>query len=78
VPRKPEPLNDRHKAILEFIQSFWANNGFAPSVREIGEHIGVDSTSLVTFYLDRLREDGYIKRNPRISRSIVLLEGVQL
>jgi repressor LexA len=78
VPRKPEPLSDRHKAILEFIQSYRAVKGFAPSLREIGEHIGVGSTSLVTFYLTRLQEDGYITRDPYISRSIVVVEGARI
>jgi repressor LexA len=77
VPRKPEPLNDRSIAVLEFIKAYRAEKGFAPSLREIGEHIGVDSTSLVTYYLDRLRKDGYITRDPRISRSIVVVEGVR-
>jgi repressor LexA len=78
MPRKPEPMNDRHKAILEFIKAFHAEKGYMPNIREIGQHIGVESTSLVTFYLDRLREDGYITRDPRVSRSIVLVEGAQL
>lgn len=38
------------------------NDGSSPSIRWIGKHIGVKSTSQVDFYLNRLEKAGYIKR----------------
>lgn len=63
-------LSERHRKIMEFLTKFQDSNGYSPSIRQIGDSIGVKSTSLVDYYLNQLLEMGYIERENRISRSI--------
>lgn len=74
MARRSEGLSERHRKIMEFLTSFQEKNGYAPSIREIGQNIGVKSTSLIDYYLRQLEEKGFINRNDRISRSIRVLE----
>ena len=63
-------LTTRDKSILEFIrQKIW-DSGFPPTVREIGEAVGLRSTSTVHNYLKRLELKGAIRKNPDSSRAI--------
>ena len=63
-------LTTREKSILEFIrQKIW-DSGFPPTVREIGEAVGLRSTSTVHNYLKRLELKGAIRKNPDSSRAI--------
>jgi repressor LexA len=57
---------------MHFLVDFQEQKGFSPSIRDIGESIGVKSTSLVDYYLNQLEEMGYIKRDKHISRSICI------
>jgi len=70
MARKTEGLGDRHIRIMKFLTEFQDQHGYSPSIREIGKHISVDSTSLVDYYLDQLCQEGYIERDKRVSRSI--------
>ena len=45
---------DKGQKILDFIRDFTADNGFAPSVREIGAAVGLSSTASVTYHLRQL------------------------
>ncbi len=72
MARKTEGLGKRHEKIMQFLADFQEKNGFSPSIRDIGESIGVKSTSLVDYYLNQLEELGFIKREKHISRSICL------
>ena len=65
-------LPERQRKVLECIESYIRDNGFPPTVREIGEEIGVKSTSLVSYYLKRLEERGLITRERSMSRAIQL------
>lgn len=66
----PNELTTREKSILEFIrQKIWVS-GFPPTVREIGEAVGLRSTSTVHNYLKRLELKGAIRKNPDSSRAI--------
>jgi repressor LexA len=56
------PISGRGVQTLDFIESYTRDNGFPPTVREIGEGIGISSPSTVQGYLDRLGEAGYIER----------------
>jgi repressor LexA len=73
MPRKSSGLGERHHKIMEFLEEFQEENGYSPSIREIGESIGVNSTSLVDYYLRQLMDLGYIERDNHISRSIRIL-----
>jgi repressor LexA len=75
--RKSEGLSKRHELILKFLEKFQDENGYSPSIREIGESINVRSTSLVDYYLKQLEEKGYISREEHISRSICLLKPLE-
>ncbi|MDK2982514.1 MAG: repressor LexA [Chloroflexota bacterium] len=77
MARRSEGLSKRHQKILKFLYQFQEDNGYSPSIREIGESINVQSTSLVDYYLKQLEEMGYISREQHISRSICLLKPLE-
>ena len=63
-------LNDRARAILAFIQRFGRENGYPPTIREIGEAFEISSTNGVRYYLNLLEKGGHLKRSSKISRGI--------
>jgi repressor LexA len=71
--RKYDDLTYAEQKALDFIREYREKNQISPSIREIGAALGVDSTSLVDFYLSNLERAGRIRRTPRISRSIVVI-----
>ena len=70
MARKGKLMTDRHRKIMTFLEEYQNENQFSPSIREIGNSIGVNSTSLVDYYLRQLTDLGYLERNDRVSRSI--------
>ena len=70
-------LNEKEQAVLDCIRRLTRQNGYSPSVRDIGVVMGFKSTSTVQMYLDRLSEYGYIRRADGKSRSILLCEPIQ-
>ena len=76
--RKSDGLSKRHQMILKFLSKFQDQNGYSPSIREIGESINVRSTSLVDYYLKQLEEMKFISREQHISRSIRLLKPIKV
>ncbi len=73
---RDKEMDIRLKKIMEFLTEFQDKSGYSPSIREIGDRIGVNSTSLVDFYLDKLTERGDIVREKHISRSIRVMKPV--
>ncbi len=67
-------LSRRQQQILEFIRESVQSRGFPPSIREIGEAVGLSSSSTVHSHLRNLEAKGYIRRNPSKPRSIELLD----
>ncbi len=67
-------LTKRQQQILEFIRSEVSRKGYPPSVREIGEAVGLQSSSTVHGHLQRLEELGYIRRDPAKPRAIEVLD----
>lgn len=65
-----ENINDKQKAIFEYIKEIISQRGVAPSVREIGEAVGLRSTSSVQYNLNVLENAGYIKRDANLKRTI--------
>ena len=53
--------SNKAQLILEFVNDFVQENGFAPSVREIGEAVGLRSTASVSYHLQQLQEKGYLQ-----------------
>ena len=60
--------------ILEFIREFYTTHGFGPTIREIGRGVGLQSTSTVAGYLNRMTRDGLITSIPGAPRSIQTTE----
>lgn len=68
-------LSNRQQAILDFIKNEVREKGYPPSVREIGEAVGLASSSTVHGHLDRLEKKGLIRRDPTKPRAIEILGG---
>jgi len=66
-------LSSRQNAILEFIKQEVREKGYPPSVREIGEAVGLASSSTVHGHLARLEKKGLIRRDPTKPRAIEIL-----
>lgn len=75
VPPSKNRLSRRQEQILFFIRESVESRGFPPSIREIGEAVGLSSSSTVHAHLRSLEAKGYLKRNPSKPRSIELLDG---
>lgn len=67
-------LSPRQQAILDYIEKNVHEKGYPPSVREIGEAVGLASSSTVHGHLSRLEKKGYIRRDPTKPRAIELLK----
>jgi repressor LexA len=63
-------LTDRQRAILDVIEQHQRERGYPPSVREIGEAVGLTSTSTVHSHLSTLQRLGYLRRDPTKPRAI--------
>ncbi|HLT57359.1 MAG TPA: transcriptional repressor LexA [Limnochordales bacterium] len=67
-------MTPRQRQILEFIKREVQQRGYPPSVREIGQAVGLSSSSTVHGHLGKLEEKGYIRRDPTKPRAIEILE----
>ena len=65
-------LSDRQKHILQFIKHFLDDKNFPPSIREIGQAVGITSTSVVKYNLNKLERDELIVREKEVSRGLSL------
>ena len=72
TPGSPDDLTDRQREILSFIHRHVAERGYPPSVREIGEAVGLSSPSTVHSHLRGLQERGYLRTDPAKPRTIEL------
>jgi repressor LexA len=67
-------LNSRQKQIINYIKETLRAKGYPPSVREIGEAVGLSSSSTVHSHLSKLEELGFIRRDPTKPRAIEVLD----
>lgn len=67
------PLTRRQKQILDFVESYIAENGYAPSFDEIGQAFGLASVATVHEHVSNLERKGYIRKAYNESRSIELV-----
>lgn len=67
-------LTSREAAILAVIKKSIRQKGYPPAVREIGQIVGLSSSSTVHNYLKRLEEKGYLRRDPTKPRAIEILD----
>ncbi len=63
-------ISARQREILTFIESQMRDRGYPPSVREIGEAVGLNSPSTVHTHLNTLPRFGYLRRDPTKPRAI--------
>jgi repressor LexA len=67
-------LTPRQRSILSYIKKELREKGYPPSVREMGEAVGLKSSSTVHSHLTKLEELGYIRRDPTKPRAIEVLD----
>jgi repressor LexA len=69
-PADSSGLTPRQQRVLTVIRESLASRGYPPSMREIGERVGLTSSSSVAHQLRTLEEKGYIKRDPNRPRAL--------
>jgi repressor LexA len=67
-------ITQRQQQVLDYIRDTVADRGYPPSVREIGEAVGLSSPSTVHSHLNSLVEAGLIRRDPTKPRAIVVVD----
>jgi repressor LexA len=67
------PLTKRQREILDYLNDFIQQHGYAPSLEEIGRRFGLSSLATVHKHLTNLQEKGFIKRAWNRSRSVELV-----
>ena len=67
-------LSPRQKQILDLISDTVTSRGYPPTVREIGQHLGLTSSATVWFHLDALVKKGVLRREPNKPRAIQVIE----
>jgi repressor LexA len=72
-PADASGLTPRQRRILEVIRQAVADRGYPPSVREIGEAVGLTSSSSVAHQLKVLQTKGYLRRDPHRPRAVEVL-----
>src|SRR5438105_2426764 len=71
-------LTERQTRILNYIRDVSKSRNYPPSVREIGEAVGLSSSSTVHNHLNQLERRGLIKRDPSKSRTVQLVQDAEL
>lgn len=72
-PDQPDPshvLTWRQRRVLQVIRESVQRRGYPPSMREIGEAVGLTSTSSVSYQLSTLQGKGYLRRDPNRPRAV--------
>jgi repressor LexA len=65
-----KPATERQQRILDVIRAFTSEHGYPPSVREIGERVGLSSSSTIHAHLKALERRGLISRDPTKPRAL--------
>jgi len=67
-------LSERQIKVLDVIREYSDEYGYPPTIREIGELVGISSTSVVSYNLNALQNKGYLTRDRDISRGLRLVD----
>ncbi|MDT5066018.1 MAG: repressor LexA [Mycobacterium sp.] len=70
IDTRDAALTERQRTILEVIRSSVTTRGYPPSIREIGDAVGLTSTSSVAHQLRTLERKGYLRRDPNRPRAV--------
>jgi len=65
-----EALTERRRDILDFIENTIVERGYPPTVREIGQTVGLSSSSSVQFHIEVLKNAGYLERDGNLTRAL--------
>ncbi len=71
-----DKLSQRQQNILKFIDRYIVDNGFPPTIRDIGEATDIASTSVVNYNLNKLVDADFLERSASTSRGLRLLKPV--
>ena len=71
-------LSERQQQAVDYVRTVVADRGYPPSVREIGEALGLSSPSTVHSHLSALVKAGVIRRDPSKPRAIEILDGAEV
>jgi repressor LexA len=69
-PMDETGLTQRQRMVLEVIRDSVQRRGYPPSMREIGEAVGLTSTSSVSHQLRALQRKGFLRRDPNRPRAV--------
>lgn len=69
----PATLYNRQRQLLDFVTQFLERFGYAPTLKEIGEALGMHSAATVHEHLDRLRQKGFIKKLDGTARGLEVI-----
>ncbi len=70
--RTSEGISERQRAILSYIEDFVQQRGYSPAIRDIQQKLGISSTSVVQYNLQKLQDKGLLNRHTKISRAITI------
>ncbi len=71
-----DKLSQRQQNILKFMDRYIYDNGFPPTIREIGKATNIDSTSVVNYNLNKLVQAGFLRRVEAKSRGLRLIRDI--
>ncbi len=66
-------LSSKQQKIVKFIDSFCEDRGYPPTIRDIARSCGLSSTSVVSYNLNILEREGYLRRHSEVARGIELV-----
>jgi len=69
-----DELTERQVRMLRMIREYTIENGYPPTIREIGARVGITSTSVVSHNVKSLQKKGYLTRDENVSRGLRLVE----
>jgi len=75
LTEREQTLTERQRKILDVIQGHLDKHGYPPTIREIGRKVGITSTSVVNYHLNKLKKWGLIERDGQVSRGLKLPYG---
>jgi repressor LexA len=78
VPPEADGLTARQRRVLDTIRTAVERRGYPPSMREIGEAVGLTSPSSVAHQLESLQRKGYLRRDPNRPRAIELISPAEV
>lgn len=67
-----EKLTERQEEIFNKLKQYIKEHGYSPSVRELGQLMGLKSSETISTHLKKIKAKGYIDYNPKKHRSLII------